>query len=166
MAASQSGPRITVGVGAFLVRDERLLVVRKTYGPWRGRWAIPSGYVEPHESVVETLEREVLEETRIRGRPEALVAVRHMVGPEANDTFLVFTMRYVSGEPRPDGREVSEAGFVPIEELVSSEDAAPFTKAVLSSVPAAGLRLDDYRPPEGAPPARSYLLYTSPAKVH
>ena len=48
---------ITVGVGAYLVRDESLLVVRKTYGPWKGLWTIPSGYVEPRESVVATLRR-------------------------------------------------------------------------------------------------------------
>ena len=167
MAASQVGPRITVGVGAFLVRDERLLVVKKTYGPWLGLWAIPSGYVEPHESVVETIEREILEETGIRGRSDALVAVRHMVGPEANDTFLVFTMSYVSGEPRPDGVEVSETAFVSHEEIATSRDSAPFTKAMLSNVPtAAGFRLDDYRPPDGQLRTRSYLLYTSPAKVH
>src|SRR5438132_4371822 len=50
---------ITVGAGAFLVRDGKLLVVRKTYGPSKGLWTIPSGYVEPRESVVQTIEREV-----------------------------------------------------------------------------------------------------------
>src|SRR5688500_288579 len=54
---------ITVGVGAFLLRDRNLLVVRKTYGPAKGQWTIPSGYVERHESIVNTIEREVKEET-------------------------------------------------------------------------------------------------------
>lgn len=167
MTMSGGAPRITVGVGGFLVRAERLLVVRKTYGPWAGLWAIPSGYVEPDESIVGTIEREVLEEAGVHGRADALVAVRHLVAPEVNDTFLVFTMAHVSGEPRPDGMEVNEAAFVPLEELATSRDAAPFTKAMLSNVPtAAGLRLDDYRPPDDRLRARSYLLYTSPAKVH
>src|SRR5438876_2480608 len=48
---------ITVGVGAFLVRERGLLVVRKTYGPSKGQWTIPSGYVERHESIVQSVER-------------------------------------------------------------------------------------------------------------
>ncbi|HKZ89441.1 MAG TPA: NUDIX hydrolase [Thermoplasmata archaeon] len=167
MSSDPGSHGITVGVGGFLVREEALLVVRKTYGPWRGLWAIPSGYVEPHESVVETIERELVEETGIRGRAESLVAVRHMVGPEANDTFLVFTMEYVSGEPRPDRVEVSDVAFVSLRELVTADDAAPFTKAILVAArTGGGLRLDAYRPPDGRLDARSYLLYSAPGKVH
>jgi ADP-ribose pyrophosphatase YjhB (NUDIX family) len=166
MARSREGSRITVGVGGFLLRDERLLVVRKTYGPWIGMWAIPSGYVEPDESIVETIEREVLEETGVRGRAGPLLAVRHLVGRRANDTFLVLQMSDEGGEPRPDGVEVSEAAFMPLEGLVASADSAPFTRAVaarLSGV--SGWPIDGYRPPEGRLGDRSYLLYLPAAKV-
>src|SRR3990172_8188971 len=89
---------ITVGVGGFLVRGDRLLVVRKTYGPWAGLWTIPSGYVEPRESVSRTVEREVEEEAGVLGKTEALVGVRNLITDRVNDTFLVFSMSYVSGE--------------------------------------------------------------------
>src|SRR3990172_2850435 len=150
MALNVATLPITVGVGGFLARGSDLLVVRKTYGPWSGLWTIPSGYVEPHESVVETIERELVEETGIRGRAESLVAVRHMVGPEANDTFLVFTMEYVSGEPRPDRVEVSDVAFVSLRELVTADDAAPFTKAILVAArPGGGRRRNADRAPDG-----------------
>ena len=55
---------ITVGVGAFLVRERDLLVVRKTYGPSKGLWTIPSGYVERHESIVQSVERDSASFTR------------------------------------------------------------------------------------------------------
>ncbi len=151
---------ITVGVGGFLIRGDRLLVVRKTYGPWGGLWAIPSGYVEPHESIVQTIEREVLEEAGIVGRAQALVGVRNLVTPRVNDTFLVFTMSYESGEPRPDGQEVSEAAFVPMKELASSSESAPFTKALVAKLPAAkGFHLDPYKPPRDKLDSEAYLLY-------
>src|SRR6059058_1274440 len=108
---------ITVGVGAFLVRERGLLVVRKTYGPSKGQWTIPSGYVERHESIVETVEREVKEETDIVGRAGPILAVRNRVTEQVNDTFLVFRMAYVSGDPTPDRTEVSEAAFVSLAEL-------------------------------------------------
>ena len=151
---------ITVGVGAFLVRDDRLLVVRKTYGPSKGLWTIPSGYVEPRESIEATVAREVLEETGIVGRPGILIGVRNRVTDRANDTFLIFRMAYESGEPRPDQVEVSEAAFVPLDELARADDSAPFTRAIIPKlVRAAGLRRDSYTPPPERVEPLAYLLY-------
>ncbi len=160
MALNVATLPITVGVGAFLVREERLLVVRKTYGPSKGLWTIPSGYVEPRETIAQTVEREVLEETGVVGRAGVLVGVRNRVTEAANDTFLIFTMSFESGAPRPDRLEVSEAAFVPLAELARSGDSAPFTQAIIPKVvPTKGLRLDRYTPPRGTMDSLAYLLY-------
>src|SRR5437667_1858509 len=120
MALNVATLPITVGAGAFLVRDGKLLVVRKTYGPSKGLWTIPSGYVEPRESVVQTIEREVKEETGIAGRAGPILGVRNRVTESANDTFLIFAMTYVSGEPHPDRVGVCEGAFCSHGELKSS----------------------------------------------
>lgn len=151
---------ITVGVGAFLVRDDGLLVVRKTYGPSKGQWTIPSGYVERHESIVQTIEREVREETDIVGRAGPLLAVRNRVTGTSNDTFLVFRMAYESGRPKPDRQEVSEAAFVPLRDLASSHESTPFTQAIVTKlIGAAGLHLNAYRPTPDPKAPLAYLLY-------
>jgi ADP-ribose pyrophosphatase YjhB (NUDIX family) len=151
---------ITVGVGAIMMRDDRLLVVKRTYGALKGFWTIPSGYVEPHESVVMTLEREVKEETAVVGRAGPLVAVRNRVTADVNDTFLVFHMDYLSGEPMPDAQEVSAAAFVPLGELRTSAESAPFTKAMIEKgLSARGMRLDSYLPPGPRKEGEFYLLY-------
>ena len=160
MALNVATLPITVGTGAFLVRDGELLEVRKTYGPSKGLWTIPSGYVEPRESIVQTIEREVKEETGIAGRAGRILAVRNRVTETANDTFLIFAMTYVSGLPQPDRVEVSEAAFRPLAELKMSESSAPFTRAIVPKlVRRSGLQLDPYTP--SADPARpiAYLLY-------
>ncbi len=131
MAVNVATLPITVGVGAYLVRDGALLVVRKTYGPSKGLWTIPSGYVEPRESIVQTVEREVKEETNVVGRAGRILAVRNRVTGTANDTFLVFEMTYREGPPRPDRVEVSEAAFVSLKELRTSKESAPFTRAII-----------------------------------
>jgi ADP-ribose pyrophosphatase YjhB (NUDIX family) len=167
MSANVATYPITVGVGAFLVRGDSLLVVRKTYGPWAGLWAIPSGYAEPRESVLQTIEREVLEETGILGRAGRLLAVRNLVTPTVNDTFLIFAMSYGSGEPVPDRTEVSDAAFVPLTSLASSPEAAPFTRAMVARVrDAEGFALDPYEPPDDRLHHSAYLLFAGPAKVH
>jgi len=160
MALNVATLPVTVGVGAVVERDGALLVVKRTYGALKGMWTIPSGYVEPHESVVMTLEREVLEETGIVGLAGPLVAVRNRVTHDVNDTFLVFLMRYGSGEPRPDNGEVSAAAFVPLDELVASPECAPFTRlAVEKFLHADGMRLDAYLPPGPRKEGEFYLLY-------
>ena len=160
MALNVATLPITVGAGAFLVRDGELLVVRKTYGPSKGLWTIPSGYVEPRESVVRTIEREVTEETGISGRAGPILGVRNRVTESANDTFLIFAMTYASGEPRPDRVEVSEAAFRPLSELTTSEASAPFTRAIIPKLArTAGLRLDPYTPTADPAHPLAYLLY-------
>jgi ADP-ribose pyrophosphatase YjhB (NUDIX family) len=150
---------ITVGVGAFLVRGRDLLVVRKTYGPAKGQWTIPTGFVERRESIVQTVEREVKEETNITGTAGSVIAVRNRVTETSNDTFLIFRMDYVAGTPEPDRVEVSEAAFVPLSELASSTDSAAFTRAIVSKlVHAGGFRRDSYQPPDSKD-LLAYLLY-------
>ncbi len=160
MAVNVATLPITVGVGAVMERDGRLLVVKRTYGAIKGLWSIPSGYVEPHESVAMTLEREVQEETGIVGRSGNLLAMRNRVTQDVNDTFLIFRMDYVSGEPQPDAQEVSAAAFVPLDELRSSPASAPFTKATIEKLLRAdGMRLDSYQPPGRLQDGEFYLLF-------
>jgi 8-oxo-dGTP diphosphatase len=148
---------ITVGVGGFLAREGRLLVVRKSYGPSKGQWTIPSGYVERGETVVEAIEREVKEETGVVARAGSILAVRNRVTDQANDTFLIFRMAHISGEATPDRTEVSDAAFVPFAELAASPEAAPFTRAIVPKlIDSPGLRADSYAPP---PPPQGRLTY-------
>ena len=52
-----------VGVGAVIVQDGRVLIVKRKYDPLAGRWSIPGGAVELGETLEASLAREMLEET-------------------------------------------------------------------------------------------------------
>jgi 8-oxo-dGTP diphosphatase len=56
-------PAPQVAVGAVVVRDGRLLAVRRGRPPAQGRWTLPGGRVEPGEAVLDAVVREVAEET-------------------------------------------------------------------------------------------------------
>ncbi len=49
--------------GALVVRDGRVLLVRRAYDPWGGRWDIPGGFCDGAEHPEATAERELREET-------------------------------------------------------------------------------------------------------
>lgn len=105
------GARSTVGAGAVVVRDDRILLVRLTYGWAAGRWLIPNGALQPGETVAQTALRELAEEAGLQGRSGALVAVRSLASRLGSDTFIALSVHALSGDPRPDGAEVDAARF-------------------------------------------------------
>ncbi|MDP1792965.1 MAG: NUDIX domain-containing protein, partial [Acidimicrobiales bacterium] len=56
-----SAPQVCVG--AVVVDDDQLLLIRRGHGPAAGEWSVPGGRVEFGELMVEALVREVKEET-------------------------------------------------------------------------------------------------------
>jgi 8-oxo-dGTP diphosphatase len=52
-----------VGVGAVIVHDGRVLLIRRGRDPMKGHWTFPGGVLEVGESLAEGLAREVREET-------------------------------------------------------------------------------------------------------
>lgn len=54
-----------VGVGALVVKDRRILLVKRGVEPSRGLWSIPGGTLELGETLKAGAERETLEETGI-----------------------------------------------------------------------------------------------------
>jgi 8-oxo-dGTP diphosphatase len=61
--------------GALVVRDGRVLLVRRSIDPWRGRWDIPGGFCEQGEHPEATAVRELREETGLEITIDGLVGM-------------------------------------------------------------------------------------------
>lgn len=66
MATSGSGPTVR-GVGAVVVVDGSILLIRRGRSPQAGRWSVPGGHVEPGETPEVAVVRELAEETGLSG---------------------------------------------------------------------------------------------------
>jgi 8-oxo-dGTP diphosphatase len=64
-----------VGVGGVVVRDGRVLLVRRGKEPLYGRWTVPGGTVELGETLEEAVIREMEEETGLRVEPVEVLTV-------------------------------------------------------------------------------------------
>ncbi|MGD0348277.1 MAG: NUDIX domain-containing protein [Terracidiphilus sp.] len=72
-----------VGVGAVVVHEGRVLLVRRGSEPLKGHWTLPGGLLELGESVVEGVVREVREETGLLVEPLELVDLIDRIHREA-----------------------------------------------------------------------------------
>lgn len=112
-----------LAASAAVIRDGRVLIVRRggTFG--RGIYTLPGGVVEAGETLTEAVIREVQEETQVAIEPVALAGYREMImrdddGKTARHFVIVcFSARWIAGEPVPDQTEIAEAAWRLPEEL-------------------------------------------------
>lgn len=106
-----------VGVGGAVVKDERLLLVRRASAYGKGNWQIPGGFIERTETMEDAVVREVEEEAGVTASPRGILAIRNRLFDGSNSTYVVFLMDWVSGEPRADDVETDRAEWFSLEEV-------------------------------------------------
>lgn len=118
--------RVAAGVAAAVFDGSGRVLLGKRAD--NGLWGLPSGRVEPGETVKEGTVREVAEETGLVVEAERLVGVysdpasqvfAYPGGEVVQFVTCCFRCRVVDGEPRPDGEETLEVAFFDPGELPS-----------------------------------------------
>ncbi len=108
---------MTLGVRAAVLREDgQVFLVRHTYA---AGWHLPGGGVEPGETLLQALEKELREEARITpGGTPRLHGVFFNRTVSRRDHVAVFVLHdfTVEGPKKPD-REIAEAGFFPLDDL-------------------------------------------------
>ena len=113
--------RPVVGVGAVVLHEGRVLLVRRGKEPLRGRWLIPGGTVELGETLAEAVVREVQEETGVTVRPREVMLVFDRIernGDTVRYHYVVidYLCDYVAGQPRA-GSDAEAVALVAGDEL-------------------------------------------------
>jgi 8-oxo-dGTP diphosphatase len=90
-----------VGCGAAIVRDGRVLLVKRLRPPEAGAWSLAGGKVEFLEPVADAILREVREELGVEIVLERLLAVVETIGLAGQHWVSpVYLARLTLGEPR------------------------------------------------------------------
>ena len=116
MESAQPSRNVTA-VGGVVVGPAGVLLVRMAYGPTKGRYMFPGGIVEPGETLDDAVVREVREETGVAARVLGVCAVRTRYDGPNNDTYVMFLLEPVAGEPVADGHENEDARYFSLADL-------------------------------------------------
>jgi ADP-ribose pyrophosphatase YjhB (NUDIX family) len=111
---------ISVGAGAVVMHEGRVLLVRNIYGVTRGRYLLPAGRVEPGELPDQAAARETFEETNLSVEIEGLLGVRLWVMESGeHNYYFMFRANLLSPvtELRPNLAEIDDARFFSPEEM-------------------------------------------------
>jgi len=115
-----------IGVGVMLVRDDKLLLVKRKFNPDAGFWSIPGGHLELGERVERAAERETFEETGFKVKVTKLAGIINKIMYDEHDkieyhyVLLNYFVEQIEGDPTQlpqASSDALEAKFVPIEEL-------------------------------------------------
>lgn len=101
-------PRVAPSMIVAVERGDAILLARSPHFP-PGIYSVLAGFVEPGESVEETVAREVWEEAGVE--VEDVRWFGSQPWPYPNSLMLGFQARWRAGEIRVDGREIEDAGW-------------------------------------------------------
>ena len=143
---------VTVDLVVLTVREDVLavLLIRRGLEPFKGRWALPGGFVGEAEGLLDAAQRELEEETGVEsigGHLEQLATYGH---PDRDPRGRVVSTAYLALVPEPPpptaGTDAAEAVWVAVEKAAGRATALAFDhRAILR---------------DGIERARSKLEYT------
>ena len=136
--------RPLIGVGAIIVENNRVVVVRRAHEPLKGQWSVPGGVLELGETLHSGAAREALEETGLVVEVGEVLEVFDRIMRDGygrvqfHYVLIDFLCRRVSGELRA-GEDASEARWVTAEELknfpIADSAQAVLSKGLAKSAP-------------------------------
>ena len=96
--AGPETPKLMVDV--VITAERGVVLIRRGSEPFRGRWALPGGFVEVGETVEEAADREAAEETGLAVEVARLVGVYSDPerDPRGHNVSVAFIARVLSGE--------------------------------------------------------------------
>lgn len=106
----------TKGVGVFIIKDGKILLLKRLREPFKNHWEVPAGKVDESEDLKDTVIREVREETGFIVEPEEEIGIN--INEENKFESHMFKAKITNGNLKnnePDKH--SEIKFFPLNNL-------------------------------------------------
>ncbi|MCB0019523.1 MAG: NUDIX hydrolase [Anaerolineales bacterium] len=122
-----------VGVGVVVLHEGKLLLVRRTMNPERGKWSLPAGFLDAGEDPAATAIREAYEETNLEIAISGLIDVYfNPPRPDGGASIFILYAGQLRGGQLQAGDDADAAGFFGPDEL--PELAFASTQAMVNRI--------------------------------
>lgn len=127
--------RPLVGVGAIILKRDRILMAQRGKEPLKGWWSLPGGLLEIGESLADAVRREVREETGLEVRPAGVLEIFERImrdaagAPEYHYVLIDYVCR-ITGGALQAGDDVCAVRWAARPELA----ALPITEGTLEVI--------------------------------
>ena len=128
-------PKLTVD--GIVLKDSKILLIKRKNQPFEGKWALPGGFVEYGEKTEDATIREVLEETGLKTK------INHLVGvysdpnrdPRGHTVSIVYVLDTIDNGELKSGDDACDAKFFDLKNLPGlSFDHEVIIKDVLGGI--------------------------------
>lgn len=115
---------VTVDIVVLTIRDDRLcaLVVERGGEPFKGRWALPGGFVEPDEGLYDAARRELEEETGVGVGAARLEQLASYGDPDRDPRGRIVSVAWLAVVPQgvepTAGSDAAGAAWKPVSSLL------------------------------------------------
>lgn len=106
-----------ISVDALIIKDGKILLIRRGAEPDKGKWATPGGYIGWDESASEAIIREVKEETGLVATKTTFLTVSSSPQRHPKQVITIAFLVEVDDTPIKNGDDAEEANWFTLDNL-------------------------------------------------
>jgi len=126
-------PRVSPAMMALVTRGNELLLARANRFP-QAMYSALAGFVEPGETIEDCVRREVREEVGIEVEDITYFASQSWSFPHS--LMIAYTAIYAGGELRPDGTEIADVRWFPVDALPNMPPSLSIARRLIDATAA------------------------------
>ena len=113
---SYKSPKLTVD--GLVLKDKKILLIKRKNYPFKGKWALPGGFVEYGEKTEDAAVREVFEETGLKTKIKEIIGVYSdpKIDPRGHTVSVIYLLEMCGGKLKSND-DASDAKFFDLNQL-------------------------------------------------